>query len=258
MRSAEIVKALRADKVSQAELACRAGVARETISRWESGAAQPSLESLVHLARSTGAALDMRLIVSEPELVALAEDQLELEPLQRLKALVGDDWSGCRRALSVAADLGEPALLIGPVAAALCGVPQRPVNTRVQLLLHHTDLERIEGALFDMGGWPDGGEETTDGTERRGRWRVGRAKLTVRTHTTGVKDIAALHERSWRLSLDRRGERHLNVASVPGLLQIAEHSGWSEDVIYRSGLRALLVCEHYRSKHGSEQQGAAA
>lgn len=210
MRSADIVKALRADKVSQAELACRAGVSRQTISSWESGADRPSLESLIDLARCTGCALDIRLILSEPKLVALAEDQLELEPLQRLKALVGNAWPSCRRGLSVAADLGEPALLIGPTAAALCGVPQRPVNTRIQLLIHYTDLERVEGDLFDMGGWPDGSEEMRESGEHRGRWRVGRAKLTIRTLINGVDDIPALRARALRLPLDRRGgERRL-------------------------------------------------
>jgi transcriptional regulator with XRE-family HTH domain len=42
--------------------------------------------------------------------------------------------------------------------------------------------------------------------------------------------------------------RRLHVASVPDLLQIAEHSTWSEDAIYRTGLRAVLVCEHYHSE----------
>lgn len=48
------------------------------------------------------------------------------------------------------------------------------------------------------------------------------------------------------------------VTSVPDLLKISEHSGWGEDAIYRSALRALLVCEHYRSENGDEQQAAAA
>jgi len=259
MRSCDIVKALREDGVSQAELACRAGVSRETISRWESGANEPSLESLIRLARATGAALDVRLIVSEPELVALAEDQLELSPLDRLKSLLLSGWPACRKALSVAAELGESALLIGPAAAALSGGPQRPLDARVDLLVDYTALERVDERLFDLGGWPDGVEEIRSSGERRGRWRVGRAQLTVRTRANGVDDIGALHSRAWRIPLDRSGRaRHLHVASVPDLLQIAEHSGWSEDAIYRTGLLAVLVCEYYRSEDGPALKAAAA
>ena len=138
MRSSDVVKALRCDNLSQTELAFRAGVARETVSRWESGAQQPSLESLARLASVAGARLDVRFTTSEPELVALAEDQLELDPTDRLKSLLLSGWPACRRALSVAADLGESVLMIGPAAAALSGAPQRPLDARVDLLVAYT------------------------------------------------------------------------------------------------------------------------
>jgi transcriptional regulator with XRE-family HTH domain len=70
MRSAEIVRAVRPKGMTQDELARRAGIARETLSRWESGAQNPSLESLAGVARAAGARLDIRLVAAEPKLVA--------------------------------------------------------------------------------------------------------------------------------------------------------------------------------------------
>lgn len=258
MRSGDIVKALRARGLTQEELARRVGVARETLSRWESGAQQPSFESLARLATAAGARLDVRLDPAEPEMIALAEDQLEMAPLQRLKSLLLEGWPACRKALSVAAELGEPALLIGPVAAALSGAPQRPLDDRVDLLVYYADLEQVDERLFDLGGWPDGVEETPSG-ERRGRWRVGRAKLTVRTSASGIDNIPALHARSRRIALDRRdGARHVHVASVPDLLAVAERSPWSEDAIYRTGLRAVLASERYWLPESAVRDRAAA
>ncbi len=244
--------------MTQEQLASRAGIARETVSRWESGAQQPSLESLARLASVAGARLDVRFTTSEPELVALAEDQLELEPINRLKALLLSGWPACRRALSVAADLGESALVIGPTAAALSGAPQRPLDAKVDLLVPYTDLERVKGRLFDLGGWPDGSEEVRGGGARRGRWRVGRARLTVRTHVTGIENVGSLWKRAWRVPLDGgHGTRSLHVASAPDLLEIAECSPWSEDAIYRTGLRAVLTSPSHWEQVRTEQQRVA-
>lgn len=258
VRSGDIVKALRARGLTQEELARRVGVARETLSRWESGAQQPSFESLARLATAAGARLDVRLEPAEPGLIALVEDQLELAPLQRLKSLLLEGWPACRKALSVAAQLGEPTLLIGPAAAALSGAPQRPLDARVDLLVYYADLEQVHARLFDLGGWPDGVEETESG-ERRGRWRVGRAKLGVRTCASGIDDIPALLARSRQVALDRSdGARHLRVASVTDLLRVAERSPWNEDAIYRTGLRAVLASKRYWLAESAARDRAAA
>ncbi len=62
MESAEVVRALRERGLTQGELARRAGIARETLSRWESGAQHPSLESLDRIAAAAGVRLEVQLV----------------------------------------------------------------------------------------------------------------------------------------------------------------------------------------------------
>lgn len=247
------MRALRATGMTQEELARRAGVARETLSRWESGAQNPSLESLDKVARAAGTRLDVRLVAAEPKLIELASDQLDLDPTKRLKVLLGDSWPACRDALKAAAAVGELAVLIGPVAAALVGAPQRPFDARVDLLVSPADLERASDLLLDTGAWPDGRERIASSKERRERWRADRGTLTVRTVAAGVEDIDALRKRAQRVTLNQRhGAGEVYVATVEDLLHIAESSPWSEDAIYRTGLRAVLACERYWSREHAE------
>jgi hypothetical protein len=39
----------------------------------------------------------------------------------------------------------------------------------------------------------------------------------------------------------------VRVATVEDLLAIAQHSPWSEDALYKAGLRAVLASSHYRA-----------
>jgi transcriptional regulator with XRE-family HTH domain len=246
MHSSDIVKAMRADKVSQAELAARAGLSRETISRWESGVNQPSLESLARLAMVAGTHLEVRLNPAEPELIALAEGQLERAPAQRLKALLGDAWPACRDALRAAVVVGDLGVLVGPVGASLLGAPQRPFKGRVDLLVARQHLGRVGDRLFDAGYWPEGVEEVPGSGESRERWRVGRGRVTLRTAAAGVVDIDGLRGRAHAVALNgRSGQRTVYVASIEDLLAIAERSPWGEDAVYRTGLRAVLASPRY-------------
>jgi transcriptional regulator with XRE-family HTH domain len=235
--------------MTQEQLAGRAGIARETLSRWESGAQQPSLESLARLASAAGARLDVSFTKPEPELVALAEDQLELGPIDRLKALLGSAWPACRAALRAAAVVGDMGVLVGSVGASLSGVPQRPFQGRVDLLVAPQHLEQAVGRFLDAGYWPDGVEEVPGNGESRERWRAGRGRLTLRTAAAGVEDIDGLRGRAHAVTLNGRHEqRTLYVASIEDLLAIAERSPWSEDAVYRTGLRAVLATARYWSQ----------
>src|SRR4051794_39948554 len=139
VRSIDIIRQLRGRGFADAELAVRAGLARETLARWASGAQSPSLETLERVAAVAGVQLEVRILEPDAELLALAGDQLELDPVDRLRTLLDDDWLACRQALETVADLKVGSVLIGPVAAALRGAPQRPGIGRVDVLVTPED-----------------------------------------------------------------------------------------------------------------------
>jgi transcriptional regulator with XRE-family HTH domain len=260
MQSADLVKELRAGQgLTQTELARRAGIARETLSRWESGAKHPSLDSLARVAAAAGAHLDVRLTMPEHELVALAEDQLELSPADRLKSLLLGGWPACRDALCAASIVDSLGVLVGPAAAALSGAPQRPLDARVHLLVAPMDLEQVADRLFDAGAWPDGVEEMRSSGECRECWRFRRGRLTLRTAAAGIEDIDRVRERARRVTVGRHQSAYtVQVAAIEDLLAIAERSPWSEDAIYRTGLRAVLACQRYWSDELAGHSLAAA
>jgi transcriptional regulator with XRE-family HTH domain len=88
MGSVDVMRQLRRLGLPDGELATRAGLARETVARWRSGAQRPSLDALEKLAAASGAQLEVRLVPADAEHVALVGDQLDLGPTDRLKALL--------------------------------------------------------------------------------------------------------------------------------------------------------------------------
>ena len=60
----EVVRARRAAKLTQRELAERAGVNQAMVSRLEKGERLPRLETLLAIAEATGSVLDLRLVRS--------------------------------------------------------------------------------------------------------------------------------------------------------------------------------------------------
>lgn len=248
VHSAEIIRSLRERGLSQDELARRAGIARETLSRWESGTQHPSFESLARVAAVAGFQLDVRLLPAEPKLVELVHEQLDLAPTDRLRALLGDSWTACRDALRAAAAVGDLAVLVGPVAAALRGAPQRPGDGRVDLLVAPEDCEQVTERLLQADTYPDGFEQAPESGERRERWRAGRGQLTVRWEAMGTDDIAALRDRAHPVLLNQDDAGLVRVALVEDLAELAEQSPWSEDAVYRAGLRAVLASGRYSSR----------
>jgi transcriptional regulator with XRE-family HTH domain len=74
--------------LSQRALARRAGTSQPAVARYETGAASPSWETLQRLAEACGKQLRVSTeIAVDREDVELARRQLELTPLQRLRAL---------------------------------------------------------------------------------------------------------------------------------------------------------------------------
>lgn len=84
-----VVKEMRqAAGLSQRALAEKAGTSQPAIARYEGGAATPSWETLQRLARACDRKLDLDVVpLPDPEHLALSRTLLELDPLERLRAL---------------------------------------------------------------------------------------------------------------------------------------------------------------------------
>ncbi len=227
------------------------GVARETVSRWSTGRNAATLESLQRAATVAGWQLEVSLQPAEPKLIALVHDQLDVGPTERLRLLLGEQWPGVRDALRTAAALGDLATLIGPVAGAIGGVPQRP-PARVDLLVAAEDRERVSDALFGLGASPDGSEQSGAGRRcaRRERWRAGAGALTVCDELVGIEDVGGVRARARALPAMLNAEHVGVLCAVPieGLAMIAAVSPWSEETIYLPGLRAVLASDRYRTR----------
>ena len=79
-----VAEARRRAGLTQAALAERAGVARSTVTRIESGARGPSAEMVEHLVRAAGFELRVGLGEPDPDTVSLFERTLARTPGQRL------------------------------------------------------------------------------------------------------------------------------------------------------------------------------
>jgi len=169
MGSLEVIRQLRGRGLPDAELAARAGLARETLTRWASGTQRPSLDALEKVAAAAGVQLEVRLVEADAEHIALVGDQLDLGPTERLSTLLGARWPACRAALRAAAALGELGVVVGPVAAALLGAPQRPGDGRVDVLVAPEDDEQAFERLLAADAHPDGIEASAGDVERRER-----------------------------------------------------------------------------------------
>lgn len=253
--SQEIVRQLVGDGVTRDELAARLGMARETVSRWSRGRNEPSLEVLQQAAVAAGYQLEVRLEPAELKVVALVCDQLDLGPTDRLRALLGHDWPAARDALRAAAAVRELGILVGPLAAALSGAPQRP-SGHVDLVVAAGDREAASERLLLHGAHPDGIEQSGEGARsgRRERWQAGAGILTVCDRAIGVDGIDVPRARAMPVKLNGEDVGMVHVGYVEDLLALAEASSWSEDSVQVPGLRAVLASGRYRSRRQPEEE----
>ncbi len=75
-------------KLTQAELATRAGTTQSAIARWETGQSSPSADKVAELVGHCGFDLELSLSARDPELISQLEANLRLTPTQRLDQLV--------------------------------------------------------------------------------------------------------------------------------------------------------------------------
>lgn len=85
----EIVRTLREQaRLSQRDLAARAGTSQPAIARYERGVSTPSWETLERLAEACGQRIEVEVAMRpDPHDLELARTLLGLTPLQRLRAL---------------------------------------------------------------------------------------------------------------------------------------------------------------------------
>jgi len=77
----------------------------------------------------------------------------------------------------------------------------------------------------------------------------------VRSAAAGVEDVALLCDHARRFMLNQQQD-YVGLVCVPlveDLADMAERSPWSDDAIYRTGLRAVLASGRYSSRKQDEQ-----
>lgn len=221
--------------LSQEQLAARSKKPRSTIARWESGARSPSLENLEDVIRAAGLDLVVGLAESDHSLDELTDDQLSLDPEARLRTLLpGGTASRMIKALGVVADLETPVIVIGPLAGALQGAPQRPRGREAEIV--PGDREALLRELAAMDAEPTDDEQRFGDSNRRWRWTLQGAELVVVDRLAGAADYRDLKRDAVELSVDAKA---VKVAHPRDLLRLAEASGDEADRAYTPGLRAL-------------------
>ena len=85
MLSADLLRSARLQAgLSQREVGKRAGRPQSSIARWESGAMQPSLETMRELLRACGFDLWYQLVNDDRSYDQFIDRALDLEPVERL------------------------------------------------------------------------------------------------------------------------------------------------------------------------------
>jgi transcriptional regulator with XRE-family HTH domain len=224
--------------LSQEQLAVRSRRPRSTIARWESGARSPSLESLEEVIRAAGLDLVISLAEHDRSLEELVRDQLELSPAQRLRRLLPEgEADQVIAGLDTVAELATPAIVVGSVAAALRGAPQRPRENVVEVLAG--DRDGLLQELRDRGAEPTDDEERFSDVNRRWRWRllpVG--TLAVTDLLAGAGGYSDLRRDATAITVDGH---EVTVAGTRDLLRLADASPDEKDRAYAPGLRTLLA-----------------
>jgi transcriptional regulator with XRE-family HTH domain len=239
MRSSDIVRIARQRAgLTQEQLAERSGHPRTTIVRWESGAREPTLATLEQVVAACELDLVVQLAQRDSSLDELVRDQLALSPLGRLQALVsGDDLDRVLNALYWIGDARTPVVVVGAIAAALQGAPQRPDGTAVEIV--SSDAFATEAEMHATGITPVDAPERWASVDRREPWSLRQGGTIALARdlpgTSGFSDLRRAAE-----VVEVQGER-LTVAHPRDLLRLADASPRDSERARAPGLRALLL-----------------
>ncbi|MEA2169553.1 MAG: helix-turn-helix protein [Solirubrobacteraceae bacterium] len=223
--------------LTQAQVAQRSGHPRESIARWETGAREPSLETLRHVVEACELDLVVSLARRDPSLAEAVADQISLTPKGRLRRLLGaDQASEALAALRWLARARTPVIVIGDVAAALHGAGQQPRSSSVEFVAG--DPLAVEAELRAAGAPAVDTEQRWADTDRRAEWILPRkGRVVLASAIPGTDDYSDLRRSAVMRSIDATS---VAVAHPRDLLRMAEASAKEASRSRAPGLRALL------------------
>lgn len=260
-----IREARRRGRLTQAELAMRAGTTQSAVARWEAGRSLPSLEKLKELVECCGLELAFSLMPRR-EAEERVLDQLRVlsasERLQRLLAAMPYAEGGAATDATGAAyedDVFDPLsllaalerhgvkyVLLGGLAATLHGSPILTTDVDIAPERGAQNLERLAAVLAELGAMTRGGGDprawTPDlsatglarGSVHRLHTRFGPFDLLFEpTGTSGYDDL-----RQQAASV-RLGETTVMVASLSDVIRSKEAAGRTDDRATVATLRRL-------------------
>ena len=239
MTSADIVRITRQRAgLTQQQLADRSGHPRETIARWETGAREPSFAALRRLAEAANVDLVVQMAQRDPSLAEAVDDQLELSPAARLERLLPSTAKNDTiRALSWVAGARTPVIVIGAVAGALHGAPQRPGSGQVEFV--SADPFAMDQEMREAGLIPNDTEERWLDVDARALWTLpSGGTIALASNLPGTGDYRDLRRNAKTVQLD--ATTSVPVAHPRDLLRIADASPRESERARAPGLRALL------------------
>jgi transcriptional regulator with XRE-family HTH domain len=249
MTSRDIVRIARQRAgITQQQLAERSGHPRESIARWETGAREPSLATVNALVAACDLDLVIHLAQRDPSLEELVADQLELTATRRLGRLMpATATDETLRALRWLAGARTPAIVIGGVAAALQGGPQRPVDGQVEFV--SGDSYALEAEMRAAGLVPCDVDERWADVDRRAPWTLPNgATIVLASNVSGTGDYSDLRRSARTVELD--DGTSIRVAHPRDLLRMADASPRESERARVPGLRALLS---HPLEHGAQK-----
>lgn len=239
VRTSDIVRIARQRAgLTQSQLGQRSGHPRETIARWETGARTPSLEALQAVVGAAGFELVVSLAEGDDSLAGLVADQLALQPIDRLHRLLPEkEAAEAARALKWLSDARTPAIVIGGIAAALRGAPQRPDGSGVEVV--PGDQLGLTLEMEDAGLHATDSDERFAQVDRRWPWTLpGGGTVVVAGALPGSSGYADLRRGAGPVDI---GGSNVQVAHARDLLRLAEASRRPSERARLPGLRALLA-----------------
>jgi transcriptional regulator with XRE-family HTH domain len=224
--------------LTQQQLADRSGHPRETIARWETGAREPSLANLRTLVEASNLDLVVQLAQRDPSLREAVDDQLERSPIDRLERLLPSAGKEeTVRALEWLARARTPIIVIGAVAAALQGAPQRPGSGRVEIV--SADPFAMEEEMRAAGLVAGDTDERWADVDARAPWMLPEGgTIALASNVPGTGDYRDLRRSAQTVELDEA--TGVRVAHPRDLLRMADASPRESERARAPGLRALL------------------